>query len=121
MSVEVSFPLFTRPAQELPPGCDERITQAQLHELADRLDRRILKAATIVGALSAAGWHTFLCGQEVCCLSAVATPAQARSRIEQLGIDPAEANIRELDDNGEYVGGTEPEDAIHALATGRQE
>jgi hypothetical protein len=111
MAVSISIPLFMKPADEI-PGSGDFVTEAQLGELAGELHARLMKAASIVGNLHAAGLENSLCMYDVEYWTDWATPAQAEQQLRKLGIDPADVSLQQFDENGDYVDGQEDDDEL---------
>jgi hypothetical protein len=120
MAVSISIPLFMKPADEI-PGSGNEVTEAQLRALAEQLHARLLRAASIVGRLRAAGCGNSLCMYDVECWTDWPTPAQAEQELRKLGIDPADVHLDQLDDD--YVESPEDDDELlrDMTAPGRQQ
>jgi hypothetical protein len=92
--------LFGKPGQELEEG--EEVTDRQLRALGDDLRNRLHEAAEIVEKLTGAGWEAQMTLYDVMLSHPyVTTEAQARDKLEDLGIDPESVFIEEWNDEEE--------------------
>jgi hypothetical protein len=108
MSVMLTLPLFGKPGHELEEGSE--VTGQQLRDLGQDLAARLAEAADLVDQLTGAGWEAQLTLYDVMLSHPyVETEAEARSRLDALGIDPDRIHIDEFDDEPEDLEGPEDE------------
>jgi hypothetical protein len=102
MSVTIILPLFGKPGQELDEGGE--VTDRQLRELGDDLRNRLHEAGDIVEKLTATGWEAQMALYDVMLSHPyVSTEAQARDKLEDLGIDPEGLLIEEWEDEEDEI------------------
>ena len=87
MGVTISLPLFGEPGRELGDGA--ALSARQLRELAASLHERLDAAATMLDALSGAGWTARVALFDAILEHArVFTRAEAERQLRELGLDP---------------------------------
>jgi hypothetical protein len=93
--------LFGKPGQELNEGGE--VTGEEIRALAQCLSERLQRAADIVEKMTAAGWDAQMCLYDVVLSHPYArTEADARTRLDDLGIDPDEVCLMEFEDEDDY-------------------
>ncbi|MCI0465135.1 MAG: hypothetical protein L0Z62_50075 [Gemmataceae bacterium] len=101
MSVLVSLWMFGKPGMELREG--EDITADEIRALQQELFERLGRAAEIVEQMTAAGWDAQMSLYDVMLSHPyVRTEADARTRLDDLGIDPEEVHIDEFEDEEDF-------------------
>jgi hypothetical protein len=93
--------MFGKPGMELREG--EDITAEEIRALQQELFERLGRAAEIVEKLTATGWEAQMSLYDVMLTHPyVHTEAEARTRLDGLGIDPEEVHIDEFEDEDEF-------------------
>jgi hypothetical protein len=97
MAVTLSLFLFGKPGQELNEGAE--VTAEQVRALAEELQARLRITADMLEKLAGAGWEAEMALYDIMLSHPyVRTEAEARMRLDDLGIDPDHANIFEFED-----------------------
>jgi hypothetical protein len=108
VSVLANVWLFGKPGQELNEGSE--VTAAEIRELAQCLAERLQRVADIVDKMTGAGWDAQMCLYDVVLSHPyVRTEADARTRLDDLGIDPDEVCLMELEDEDDFEDDEEQE------------
>jgi hypothetical protein len=98
MAVHVSLFLFSKPAHELDREGEE-IDAADVRGLAEELHQRLLHVAEVLEKLTAHGWEASMMLYDVCLAHPyITTEAEARGRIEDLGLNPDDFCFMEEED-----------------------
>jgi len=98
MAVSVSLHLFGKPAWELDREGEE-VDANELRALGESLRQRLHAAADAVERLTAKGWEAQLTLYDISLGHPyIDTEADARARIEDLGLDPEEFSFMEYED-----------------------
>jgi hypothetical protein len=101
VSVLVTLWLFGKPGMELDEG--EEITADEIRALRTALSDRLGQAADILEKLTGAGWDAQMGLYDVMLSHPyVRTEAEARTRMDDLGIDPDEVSIMEFEDEEDF-------------------
>jgi hypothetical protein len=108
MSVLANLWLFGKPGHELNEGGD--VTGPEIRALAQCLSERLQRAAEIVEKMTGAGWDAQMGLYDVMLSHPyVRTEAEARTRLDDLGIDPDEVCLMELEDEEDFEDDEEQE------------
>jgi hypothetical protein len=100
MAVTLSLFLFGKPGQELEEGGD--VTPQDVRTLAKELEARLQATADMLEKLTGAGWEAEMALYDILLSHPyVRTEAEARIRLDDLGIDPEHAGIFEFEDEDE--------------------
>jgi hypothetical protein len=95
MAVTINLHLFGKPAHELDAE-GETVEPAQVRQLADALHARLHAVADILEKLTGAGWEASMALYDVILWHPyIHSEADARGRIEDLGLNPDELDIWE--------------------------
>jgi hypothetical protein len=109
MFVDLTLPLFGKPAWELGEGVE--VTPEQLRDLAEDLHARLTEAADVVEKLTAAGWEAQTTLYDISLSPpGVDSAAQAVQQLRALGIDPRLVDVHEREDEEEFS--SPPADAV---------
>jgi len=101
MSVTISIHLFGKPAAEL-DGEGETIEAAKIRQLGEQLHLRLGAIADALDKLTGAGWEASLGLYDVLLSHPyIESEADARGRIEDLGLDPDHFDFLEWEDEEE--------------------
>jgi hypothetical protein len=118
MAVFGTLFLFTKPGEMLHEGA--AVTPDELSILGDTLRGRLHEAAAIVENLAGAGWEAqMLLYQVELSHQSLATAAQVRQQLQQLGIDPERLHIEEEEEEKGLEEGRQ--DEIEALGEQAEE
>ena len=97
MAVLLMHFLFGKPGQELDEGTE--VTADQIRALAQNLNARLQATADMVEKLTKTGWEVQMALYDLIMTHPyVTTETEARSRLDELGIDPDLVHIEELDE-----------------------
>jgi hypothetical protein len=97
MSVLVSLWLFGKPGQELNEGGE--VTADEVRALARDLSAHLEHVADILDKMTRAGWDAQMALYDIMLSHPyVRTESEARSRLDELGIDPDEVSLMEFED-----------------------
>jgi hypothetical protein len=104
MGVVITLPLIGKPGQELGEG--SAVTGARLRDWSRDLAARLAGAAEILDKLAGAGWEARAGLHDVLLSNPdVGTGAEARTRLDGLGIDPDRVQIVEVPESPEGPAG----------------
>src|SRR5262245_22566695 len=102
MGVHISLFLFSKPAHELDREGEE-IEPAEVRALAQELHHRLMETADYLEKLTAHGWEASMMLYDVCLSHPyITTEAEARGRIEDMGLNPDHFCFMEFDDEEEW-------------------
>jgi hypothetical protein len=102
MAVHISLFLFSKPAHELDREGEE-VEPNEVRALAQEIHHRLMKTAEYLEKLTAAGWEATLLLYDICLVHPyITTEAEARGRIEDMGLNPDDFCFMEFEDDDDW-------------------